>query len=119
MQINPVSRSRAELVVVSFNFTTDATVADRQVVLQAWLGGILVDIGASLVVQPASQTYHYILGIGLTSSAAVVNNLVVVAFVPGVLIVHTGHWRIAIDNIQAGDQVGTQLLHEKYWVFEQ
>lgn len=78
-----------------------------------------VYMGASLVLQPASEEYQYILGIGLTSSTAAVNDYVVVGIVPEMLVAHTWFWELIVENIQATDQMGDVYIHEKFWVFEQ
>lgn len=119
LAMSPVSRARSELIVLSFKLTTDANAADRQVVLKASTGVFKVYMGASFVLQPASQVYQYIFGVGLTASTAAVNDYVLVPIVPKMLVVHTFSWELIVENIQATDQMGDVFIHEKYWVFEE
>lgn len=119
LSMSPVSRARSELIALSFKLTTDANAADRQVILEVSTGVFKVRIAASLVLQPASEEYRYIMGIGQTSSTAAVNDQVVIGFPPEILVGHTWCWNLEVLNIQATDQMGDVYIHEKYWVFEQ
>lgn len=119
LQIGPVSRARSELVALSFDFVTTAAAVDRQVILEISTGFYEVQIAASLVLQPANERYYYIMGIGLTSSTAVVDKHVLIALPPGIVVGHTWHWNLEVLNIQLTDRFGFVYIHEKYWVFEE
>ena len=117
--ITPPVNSRAEMVALWLLFSTDVNVADRQLIVIVNSASWGVKIAASLVLQPAGQTYTYIFGVGLTSSTAAVNDYVLVAIPPSVFLLEGWTWEIRALNIQVGDQLGSGDLHEKVWTYEQ
>lgn len=117
--ISPPVNSRAEMVAFWLLFSTDAQVANRQLIVIVNSATWGVKIAASLVLQPASKAYTYIFGAGLPSSTAAVNNHVVVALTPGIFLLEGWTWEIRVLNIQTGDQLGSGDLQEKVWTYEQ
>ena len=113
----PLIRTWAEFITVRIRLETDATAANRRMVLV--FGGIADDdyVVAAPMQQIATRLYDYYFGVGVGIQGATINTTYANLSLPiGMRIAAPEQIRTEVENMQAGDVIRLTNLRLRSWI---
>lgn len=119
LTIDPIPNARAELVLLSFQFSADANAANRWIRFIAIHGVYDIMLGGSDYVITANQTRQIIIGQHGHTTMTAGGDVLYIAIPSFPFILENDSLYTRIQNIQATDECTNPCVAWKIWTFEQ
>ena len=119
LDVPPVTNARSELVALSFNITTDASVDDRRLDIAIKDGVHEFVIAESSVLQPESTVRTYIIGQhGVVTETGSTDKVIYIPLPSIPMIMNVHRYMVRLRNYHTDAWTNIRYC-QKYWVFEQ